>query len=160
RPHHKRVNAVRFNKKMWAPTIRIGCVVTVTSLLAAAVSPARAGADAQSTIARGIVALHFFEYEEANEAFREAHRLDASLVMACWGEAMTYHQTLWRNEDVPQGRAALARCGPTAAARAARTESRKEQMYLAAVDVLFGAGDGARRRQQYAAAMAALYARE
>jgi len=145
---------------MLAPAIRIGCAAAVTALAAVVVSPASAQADARSSIARGIVALHFFEYEEANEAFREAHRLDARLVMACWGEALTYHQTLWRNEDLPQGRAALARCGPTAAARAALTQSHKERMFLEAAGVLFGAGDDAQRRQQYAAAMAALYASE
>src|SRR5262249_684486 len=50
--------------------------------------------------------------------------------------------------------------GPTAAARAARTQSRKEQLFLEAADALFGAGDAAQRRQRYAAAIAALYARE
>ena len=121
---------------------------------------AAAQADARASIAHGIEALHYFEYEEANEAFRAAHRLDASLVMACWGEAMTYHQTLWRKEDVQAGRDALARCGPTPAARAAKAGSHKEQMFLEAVDALFGAGDAAVRRRQYADAMARAYARE
>src|SRR5262249_3782991 len=64
------------------------------------------------------------------------------------------------NEARERGGAGLARWGPTAAARAAQTQSRKEKMFLEAADVLFGAGDGAQRRQQYAAAMAALYAGE
>jgi tetratricopeptide (TPR) repeat protein len=145
---------------MSAPTNRIRCAVAVTALLGAAPAAAQAQADARASVARGIEALHSFEYEEANEAFRETHRLDASLVMACWGEAMTYHQTLWRNEDLQQGRAALARCGPTPAARAAKAQSPKERMLLEAADALFGAGDGALRRQQYAARMAALHARE
>jgi septal ring factor EnvC (AmiA/AmiB activator) len=29
--------------------------------------------------------------------------------MAYWGEALTYHQTLWRHEDLRAGRDALAR---------------------------------------------------
>ena len=70
---------------------------------------------------RGVTALHTFEYEDANEAFGQARRLDPGLVMAYWGEAMTYHQTLWRNENVQAARAALARLGPTPAARRART---------------------------------------
>jgi tetratricopeptide (TPR) repeat protein len=143
------------------PAIRIWCAAAVTSLLmAGAPPPALAQADARSSIARGIEALHSFEYEDANAAFREAHRLDERLVMACWGEAMTYHQTLWRHEDLGQARAALARCGPTAAARAAKAQSRTEQMFLEAADALFGSGDDATRRQRYAAAMAGLYARE
>src|SRR5262249_17610381 len=159
------------SKKMSATTIRIGCAAAVIAAIAASVpmpavravsaaSPAAVQADAPSTIARAIEALHYFEYEDANAAFREAHRLDASLVMAWWGEAMTYHQTLWRNEDIQQGRAALAQCGPTAAARAAKTRSVKERMYLEAADALFGDGDGDVRRRRYAAAMAAPYARE
>ena len=116
--------------------------------------------DARGRIARGIEALHYFEYEEANEAFRDAHRLDAGLVMACWGEAMTYHQTLWRNEDVQAARSALAQCGLTPEARAAKAATPKERMFLAAADALFGAGDAAVRRRQYADAMARLYAQE
>jgi tetratricopeptide (TPR) repeat protein len=151
-------NAVRFQKKMAAPAIRIGCAIAVTSLLAGATSVA--AQPAQSSLGRGIAALHYFEYEEANESFRAAHRLDARLVMACWGEAMTYHQTLWRNEDLQQARAALARCGATPALRAANARSRKDLMFLDAADALFGAGDATARRQRYADAMAALYARE
>jgi len=123
-------------------------------------SSAAAPSEARAALARGIVALHFFEYEEANDAFREAHRLDAGLAMACWGEAMTYHQTLWRKEDVQAGRAALSLCGATPAARAAKTASRKEAMFLEAADALFGAGDADVRRRRYADAMARLYARE
>jgi tetratricopeptide (TPR) repeat protein len=145
---------------MSAPAIRIGCA-TALALVALGVLPAPAAlADARATLARGIEALHYFEYEEANEAFREAHRRDGALVMACWGEAMTFHQTLWRNEDVQQARAALAGCGPTASARAAKASSPKERMFLAAADALFGDGDGVVRRQRYADAMAVLYAQE
>jgi len=130
--------------------------VVTLGVLRAAPAPA----DARATLARGVEALHYFEYEEANEAFREAHRQDGALVMACWGEAMTFHQTLWRNEDVQQARAALAGCGSTPEARAAKASTPKDRMFLAAADALFGDGDGAVRRQRYADAMAALYARE
>ena len=130
--------------------------VATLGVLRAAPAPG----DARATLARGIEALHYFEYEEANEAFREAHRRDGAPVMACWGEAMTFHQTLWRNEDVQQARAALAGCGPTPESRAAKASTAKERMFLAAADALFGDGDGAARRQRYADAMAALYAQE
>jgi tetratricopeptide (TPR) repeat protein len=73
---------------------------------------------------------------------------------------MTFHQTLWRNEDVQQARAALARCGSTPESRSAKASSVKERMFLDAAAALFGEGDGAVRRQRYAEAMAALYARE
>jgi tetratricopeptide (TPR) repeat protein len=117
----------------------------------------RATDDAPTVFRRGVNALHTFEYEEANEAFGQARRLNPGLVMAYWGEAMTYHQTLWRNENVQAAREALARLGPTPAARRARTGDPKEQGYLAAVDSLFAEGDATTRRRRYAEAMGALY---
>src|SRR5437879_10586107 len=62
-------------------------------------------------VVRGIIALHNFEYEDANKAFQQARTLDPAEALAYWGEAMTYNQTLWRNENVPAGREALARLG-------------------------------------------------
>ena len=119
----------------------------------------RAAGDAQTAFRDGVTALHSFEYEEANDAFVQAQRLNPGLVMAYWGEAMTYHQTLWRNENLQAGRDALAHLGPTPAARRARTADPREQGYLAAVESLFAAGDPAIRRRRYADAMGALYAR-
>ena len=72
-----------------------------------------------------LAALHQFEYEDANESFRQARELDPAFVMAYWGEAMTYHQTLWRNENVDAARLTLARLGPTPAARRAKTPQRE-----------------------------------
>ena len=58
---------------------------------------------------------------------RRASSIPASC-MAYWGEAMTYHQTLWRNENVDAARQALARLGPTPAARAREdADGAKEQ---------------------------------
>ena len=117
-------------------------------------------ADAQAAFLRGLTALHFFEFEDANDAFREAARIDPSFAMAYWGEAMTYHQTLWRNENVLEARRALARLAPTPAARIAKARTPKEQALLGAVDILFGEGDSAARRAGYADAMGQLHARE
>src|SRR5215471_12357757 len=110
--------------------------------------PARVS-PAADDIARGIAALHDFEYEDANAAFRRARGHDADSVLACWGEAMTFYQTLWHNENVDEGRAALARLAPTPAARAAKARTPKEQLLLAAVERLFSAGDYASRRADY-----------
>jgi tetratricopeptide (TPR) repeat protein len=126
-------------------------------LIACSVSLEAAG-DARMSLSRGVAALHAFEYEDANDAFAEARRLDPGLAMAYWGEAMTYHQTLWRNENVQSAREALARLGPTRTARIARTTDPKEQGYLAAVESLFGEGDAATRRRGYAEAMGRLHA--
>src|SRR5438876_1118077 len=82
--------------------------------------PTSGTAAAQPYFLRGVAGLHTFEYEDANEAFRLAQRVDPGFAMAYWGEAMTYNQTLWRNEDVAAARQALARLGSIPAARAGR----------------------------------------
>ncbi|HMD36897.1 MAG TPA: tetratricopeptide repeat protein [Vicinamibacterales bacterium] len=115
------------------------------------------GPQASALVARGIVALHHFEYEDANDAFRQAREADPSNALAFWGEAMTYHQTLWRNEDVAAGRAALARLAPTPEARAVKADSARTRALLTAVDELFGSGDADTRRRRYADAMASAY---
>jgi len=121
--------------------------------------PTSGSADAQPHFLRGVAALHSFEYEDANEAFLQAQTIDRGFVMACWGEAMTYDQTLWRNENVGAARQALARLGSTPDARAAHAATPKEQGFLAAVEILFGEGDAVTRHRNYAGAMGRLYAR-
>ena len=127
---------------------------------AAAQSLAAKSSAGEAALGAGLAALHSFEYEDANEAFLRAQRADPGLVLAYWGEAMTYHQTLWGNEDVGAARGALARLALTAPARAAVARSPRERMFLGAADALFGPGDGATRRARYAGKMAELYAAE
>jgi len=132
-------------------------------LAAACLGPVLEGRAVAQTSAelylRGVTALHQFEYEDANEAFQQARRVDPGFVMAYWGEAMTYHQTLWRNEDVQAGRQALARLGATPAARQKRATTPREQGFLTAVDTLFADGDAEARHRRYADEMARLYQR-
>jgi len=115
--------------------------------------PATAGGGS-SEVARGLAALHLFEYEDANEAFRSAQNADPGLAMAYWGEAMTYDQILWRKEDIAAGRDALRRLGASHAARLARAATATERNLIDAADALFGDGDSAVRHQKYADAMA------
>jgi tetratricopeptide (TPR) repeat protein len=148
---HCRSGVTKVQRHLHSFVINVALLITCTAGL-------QADGSGRASLARGIAALHSFEYEEANDAFAEARRLEPGLVMASWGEAMSYHQTLWRNEDLQAGRDALARLGRTAAARIARTSDRKEQGYLAAVESLFGNGDATERRRRYADAMGRLYA--
>ena len=113
----------------------------------------------QAEFLRGVVALHNFEYEDANEAFLRVQKANPGFAMGYWGEAMTYHQTLWRNENLAAGRQSLTRLGATPAERAAKGATPLEKGFLEAVDALFGEGDSATRRRAYADAMGALYAR-
>ena len=107
-------------------------------------SPFVAAQDPHAEFRRGVAALHNFEYEDANAAFQRTSRSNPGFAMAYWGEAMTYHQTLWRNEDVA---AARARPGPPRAdagrARGRRPRRRRNAALLAAVERLFGDGDAA-----------------
>jgi tetratricopeptide (TPR) repeat protein len=122
--------------------------------------PSAQPADALALFQRGLNALHQFEYEDANEAFTQAREIDPGFAMAYWGEAMTYNQTLWRHEDVPAARQALARLGPTPDARGAKAANPRDRGLLAAVETLFGDGDAVGRHQRYAEAMGRLYERE
>ena len=78
--------------------------------------------------------------------------------MAYWGEALSYNQPLWLNENLDKARATLARLGSTRAARAARAPTAREKGYLDAVERLFGDGDKASRDRAYADRMAQLQA--
>jgi tetratricopeptide (TPR) repeat protein len=127
-------------------------------LLALGVRLVAAGGDVRSVFERGLVALHQFEYEEANEAFRQARQIDPGFAMAYWGEAMTYNQTLWRNENVAAARQVLARLGSTPAVRAGKGTTPKEKAWLAALEILFGEGDVTTRHRNYADAMGRMHA--
>jgi tetratricopeptide (TPR) repeat protein len=144
-------------KKSWrvrAIRIAVACVLSWTATALATAQPP----DARLFYARGLTALHLFEYEDANEAFLEAQRLDPGFAMAYWGEAMTYNQTLWRKEDIAAGRRALARLGQSPAARASKAGTATEKALIAGVEILFGDGDPATRHRRYADAMARAYA--
>jgi tetratricopeptide (TPR) repeat protein len=141
--------------------------VAVTVLLLVNGAPTRGGqngAPPQSAAAehfnRGLTALHTFEYEDANEAFRDAQAADPEFAMAYWGEAMTYEQTLWRKEDLARGRATLARLAASPAARLSKAATPTEKGFIEAIETLFGPGDAAARHQKYADAMRRLYQRD
>ena len=109
---------------------------------------------AQAPFVRGVLLLHSFEYDDAIEAFRQAQRIDPGFAMAYWGEALSYNQPLWYNENVDKARAVLARLAPTRAARQAKTPTAREKAYLDAVERLFGDGAKPARDRAYADRMA------
>jgi tetratricopeptide (TPR) repeat protein len=103
--------------------------------------------------------LHSFGYEEALGAFREAEEIDPGFALAYWGEAMSFNQTLWYHEEVSGGRAALAKLGPSAAARQAKAKTDREKAYLAAIEAMFTDASKAARDRSYADLMRALAAK-
>jgi tetratricopeptide (TPR) repeat protein len=120
--------------------------------------PTSAPATAQAPFIRGVLFLHSFEYESAAAAFRESQRAAPGFALAYWGEAMTYTHGVWNEQDLAKAREALGRLGPTPAARRAKAPTGREQMYLDAIEALYGEGTKARRDTLYAGAMERLAA--
>ncbi len=110
-------------------------------------------AAAQTAFIRGVLLLHIFEYPDAAASFREAQTLDPNFAMAYWGEAMTYTHPVWNEQNVAGARAVLLRLGPNAAARQSKAATKREAMYLAAVETLYGDGPKAKRDTLYSGAM-------
>jgi len=143
------------------PCIRkIGVAAACLLWWAASVRTIAQPPDVRLSYARGLTALHLFEYEDANDAFVRAQRIDPGFAMAYWGEAMTYYQTLWRKEDIAAARQVLARLAPSPSERVAKAATATDKGLIAAVDVLFGAGDATTRHRQYADAMGRLHAQD
>ncbi len=120
--------------------------------------PTSAPAAAQSSFMRGVLFLHSFEYESAANAFRESQRAAPGFAMAYWGEAMTYTHPVWNEQDAAKARETLARLGATPAARREKAPTSREQLYLDAVEALYGVGSKPRRDTLYASAMERLAA--
>src|SRR5688572_20118232 len=104
------------------------------------VFPNSGSAAAQADFLRGVAWLHSFGYEDAIDAFRAAQKIDPSFALAYWGEAMSFSQPLWFYEEVAQGRAALAKLGPTSEARVTKAKTAREQGFMRAAEALFGQG--------------------
>jgi tetratricopeptide (TPR) repeat protein len=137
----------------------VAALAWVSALLVQSAQPALLGhisfptsgsAAAQPAFIRGVLLLHSFEYDDAIAAFRNAEHLDPAFAMAYWGEALSYFQPMWRNEDVTKARAALGRLAPTAAARQAKAPTAREKAYLDALERLAGQGDQPTRVRGYA----------
>lgn len=142
--------------------LNVGCVALMSVLGAAPLAsqqlgtisfPTSAPASAQASFVRGVLYLHSFEYESAAQAFRESQRLAPDFALAYWGEAMTYTHAVWNEQDVGKARAALRRLGATPEARRGKAGTRREQMFMDAIEALYGEGSKPRRDTLYAAAM-------
>ena len=108
---------------------------------------------AQAAFEQGILLLHSFEFDDSRSAFLEAQVIDPGFVMAIWGEAMTLNHPLWAAQDRDAALQALAKLPPPDE----RNITAREQMYLDAVETLYGTGDKPLRDIAYMQAMQALY---
>jgi tetratricopeptide (TPR) repeat protein len=118
--------------------------------------PTSGTARAQGDFLRGLLLLHSFEYEMARKAFQAAEHIDPNFAMAYWGEALSYNETLWGEQDLDAARAALAKLAETPEGRAAKAGTARERDYLASVELLYGNGDKALRDANYSAALGVL----
>lgn len=109
--------------------------------------------EAQEHFIRGVLALHNFWFEEAEEAFQKAQSVDPDFALAYWGEAMSYNHPLWSEQDMAAARKALQRLGKTRAERFAKAQTEREKAYLGAIETLYGQGDKLTRDKAYSKAM-------
>src|SRR3954469_19837049 len=84
-------------------------------------------AAAQAPFLRGLALLHNFEYGRAAAAFRQAETADPNMVMAWWGEAMTFNHPVWMEQDQEAGEAVLAHLGATKEERLAKAKTPRER---------------------------------
>ncbi len=115
--------------------------------------PNSGSAKVQPQFIRGVLLLHNFQYGEAAEAFRQAQKTDPGFALAYWGEALTHTHQVWNQQNLEAGRAALARLAPTTEARLAKAPTRRERLYLASGEALYGEGSKPRRDTLYAEAL-------
>jgi len=113
--------------------------------------------DAIPHFEKGLLLLHSFEYADAREAFQEAQSVDSSFAMAYWGEAMTYHHPLWRQQNYAEGQAALNKLAPSPEERLTKVGTGLERDLLRAVEQLYGEEDKFERDRAYAKYMGELY---
>jgi tetratricopeptide (TPR) repeat protein len=107
----------------------------------------------------GLLLLHSFEYEDAQDAFKLAIAADSTEVMAYWGVTMTHYKALWGLQDVPKGREIMNLLGATEEERVSKAEEGVERDFWKGVEILFGEGELTERNQAYADHMGTLYDR-
>ena len=113
--------------------------------------------EAQPLFKKGLLLLHNFEYDDAREAFLEAQKADSTMVMAVWGEAMTYNHPLWREQEYENAQAALQKIATLPKERQEKASTPIEKDWLQAIEVLYGEGEKKERDQQYKEFMEGLY---
>jgi len=63
--------------------------------------PTSCAAGVQKSFERGVALLHSFEYESAENQFKEVAKQDPGCAMADWGQAMSLYHQLWGRPSKP-----------------------------------------------------------
>jgi tetratricopeptide (TPR) repeat protein len=104
---------------------------------------------------KGLLLLYSFEYEDAREEFLKAQESDSGMVMAYWGEAMTYNHSLWGEQDYEKAAAALQGLKVNANVESATP---LERDFIQAVQTLYKPNtDKVKRDKEYAEYMHEMY---
>lgn len=111
--------------------------------------PNSGAVEAQPAFIEGVLYLHNFEYEDASESFKRAQAIDPDFAMAYWGEALTFHQSLWSKQSRDSAVDVLRRLGRTSEARANKAPTQREKDYLHAVETLFGMTNESKRLTKF-----------
>jgi tetratricopeptide (TPR) repeat protein len=101
----------------------------------------------------GVELLHNFEYDDAVKTFSDVIKAQPDFAMAYWGLAMSYNHPLWGEQDLESARHALAGLDKVPTTNL----TPREKGFIAAVRLLYGDGDKAKRDTAYAEAMRQLY---
>jgi tetratricopeptide (TPR) repeat protein len=118
--------------------------------------PTNCSPSVQGTMEKGLALLHSFQYQEAEQAFRNASRLDPQCALAYWGEAMALYEPLW---DFPSAQTlALGRVDIEKAQRLGVKDARSRG-YSEAAAIFYRASElpPAARVAAYSSAMERLY---
>lgn len=94
--------------------------------------------EAQEHFLKGVWLLHNFDYNGAEQEFREAQDIDQDFVMAYWGEAMTYNYPLWFRQDKDEALIALGLIDTDAKKRVMKATTPLEKDMMRAANILFG----------------------
>jgi len=119
--------------------------------------PVSCAAQMQKTFERGMALMHSFEYESAENQFKEIARQDPGCAMAYWGQALSLYHQLWSRPskaDLKRGSDLLAH------ARELKPKTERENEYLNALAAFYHDSDKIDHRERaaaYAAAMEGVY---
>ncbi len=112
---------------------------------------------AQPFFEKGLLLLHSFEYEDAEEQFNRAIAIDKDFAMAYWGAAMTHTHNLWRYQNIDKALLVLNRLGATPEERVAKAKTGIEKDFITAVNILYSKGSQKEVYGSYADWMGELY---
>ena len=93
--------------------------------------------EAQAFIDQGVAQLHSFYYLESERSFRQAAKIDPTCATAYWGMAMSNVNNAKRAKEFLKE-----------ARKRAGSASRREQLYIEALEAYYKDGDSDRNRQQ------------